>query len=158
MTTIQIETVGRRHYIVGNTYPIKDRLRTAGCKWDSERKAWWTGKAETAQQFAGVESATPSYVAPADEVYVSVSGNTYPVRDQLRELGGRWDAASKTWQVPASKAEAAHRVVASAPTAAPRTYRRASNGMCRGCRGPIVNAPHGRAMGGYCGSCAYDEF
>lgn len=34
----------------------------------------------------------------------------------------------------------------------------ARRGGCRGCGGPIRNAPHHRAMGGYCGYCAFDEF
>lgn len=29
---------------------------------------------------------------------------------------------------------------------------------CRGCKGPIRHAKHHRAMGGYCGSCAHDEY
>lgn len=29
---------------------------------------------------------------------------------------------------------------------------------CRGCHGPLDDAPHHRAMGGYCGNCAFDEF
>lgn len=29
---------------------------------------------------------------------------------------------------------------------------------CAECRGPIVHARHHRAMGGLCGSCAFDEF
>lgn len=36
--------------------------------------------------------------------------------------------------------------------------RSSSSGRCRGCRGPIVNASHHRAMEGYCGGCAFDEF
>ena len=35
-------------------------------------------------------------------------------------------------------------------------YRR--SGRCRGCGGPIRHAPHHRAMDGYCGYCAFDEF
>lgn len=31
-------------------------------------------------------------------------------------------------------------------------------GGCRGCGGPIVHAREHRAMEGYCGSCAFDEF
>ena len=31
-------------------------------------------------------------------------------------------------------------------------------GGCKGCGGAIVNAPHHRAMDGYCGDCAFDEF
>lgn len=29
------------------------------------------------------------------------SGNTYPIRAQIRSLGGTWDAARKVWIVPA---------------------------------------------------------
>lgn len=46
---------------------------------------------------------------------------------------------------------------APAKAAAPRSARTGVS-CCRGCRGPIVNAPHHRAMGGYCGTCAFDEF
>lgn len=53
--TVTIEKIGRRHYIVGNTYPIKDQLRSAGCNWDPDRKQWWTGKSEVAERFAGKE-------------------------------------------------------------------------------------------------------
>lgn len=29
------------------------------------------------------------------------TGNTYPIRDAIKSLGGRWDAARKAWVVPA---------------------------------------------------------
>ena len=51
--------------------------------------------------------------------------------------------------------------VTSRPTAAHRpasTGHAHRSGRCRGCGGPIVDAPHHRAMEGYCGSCAFDEF
>ena len=28
------------------------------------------------------------------------TGNTYPIRDAIRSLGGRWDARRKAWIVP----------------------------------------------------------
>jgi hypothetical protein len=31
-------------------------------------------------------------------------------------------------------------------------------GVCRGCGGPIRDAGHHRAMGGFCGACAFDEY
>jgi len=33
-----------------------------------------------------------------------------------------------------------------------------SSGRCRECGGPIRDASHHRAMQGYCGDCAFDEF
>lgn len=30
----------------------------------------------------------------------TLAGNTYPVKDQIKAMGGQWDAQSKTWTVP----------------------------------------------------------
>jgi hypothetical protein len=46
---------------------------------------------------------------------VLITGNTYPVKDQLRAMGGRWDAEAKGWAVPADKADAARALVSGAP-------------------------------------------
>jgi hypothetical protein len=37
----------------------------------------------------------------------AIVGDTYPVKDQLRALGGRWNPDRKAWMVPADKAEEA---------------------------------------------------
>jgi hypothetical protein len=42
---------------------------------------------------------------------VLVTGNTYPVKDQIKALGAKWDAAAKGWRVPADKADAARALV-----------------------------------------------
>lgn len=44
-----------------------------------------------------------------------ISGNTYPVKDQLKALGGRWDTDRKAWMVPDEQAAAAQALVAGAP-------------------------------------------
>lgn len=46
---------------------------------------------------------------------IAIVGNTYPVRDQLKALGGKWSAERKAWMVPDDKAEAANRLVAAVP-------------------------------------------
>lgn len=51
---------------------------------------------------------------------VLVTGNTYPVKDSIKALGGRWDAANKGWRVPADKAAQAQALVSGAPKSAPR--------------------------------------
>ena len=48
----------------------------------------------------------------------AISGNTYPVKDLIRALGGRWDPAAKAWNVPDDKAEEARALVAKAPAKA----------------------------------------
>ena len=50
---------------------------------------------------------------------VLVTGNTFPVKDALKGLGGKWDAAAKGWRVPADKADAARALVAGATPKAP---------------------------------------
>lgn len=42
---------------------------------------------------------------------VLITGNTYPVKDQIKALDGKWDAVSKGWLVPADKAEKAKQLV-----------------------------------------------
>ncbi len=44
-----------------------------------------------------------------------ITGNTFPVKDQLRELGGRWNQEAKGWDVPDDQVEAAKALVANAP-------------------------------------------
>jgi hypothetical protein len=39
-----------------------------------------------------------------------------------------------------------------------RAARRRNGGRCVECGGPVEDAPHHRAMEGYCGSCAFDEY
>jgi len=41
-----------------------------------------------------------------------ITGNTYPVRAALHDLGGKWDAGARGWQVPADKADEARALVA----------------------------------------------
>lgn len=48
--TISIDHQGRRFYLRGDTYPVKDQLRSAGCKWDPETRCWYTGKRELAER------------------------------------------------------------------------------------------------------------
>ena len=49
------------------------------------------------------------------QTYRALEGNTYPVKDALKALGGRWDAGNKVWKVPASRYAEAQKLVASAP-------------------------------------------
>lgn len=66
---------------------------------------------------------------------VLITGNTYPVKDALRSLGGRWDPDAHGWRVPADKAQAAQALVTSAPKSAPRSSapRRDSRSGCAAC-------------------------
>lgn len=43
---------------------------------------------------------------------VEITGNTYPVKDSIKALGGRWNAANRCWNVPADRADEARALVA----------------------------------------------
>jgi hypothetical protein len=42
----------------------------------------------------------------------TITGNTYPVRVELRSLGATWDAVRRAWIVPDERAEIARALVA----------------------------------------------
>lgn len=46
---------------------------------------------------------------------IAITGNTYPVKDQLKALGARWNGEVKAWMVAPEKAAEARALVASAP-------------------------------------------
>ena len=62
---------------------------------------------------------------------VPVSGNTYPVKDQLKALGGKWNPDAKCWMIPANKADEARKLVAGAKSV-PFSSRPAT-GKCAKC-------------------------
>ncbi|MGH8519853.1 MAG: hypothetical protein ACREU9_00105 [Gammaproteobacteria bacterium] len=68
---MELKTEGRRTYITGNTYPIRNQLRSIGAHWDADRKAWWTSKREAAQELlTKLGSAPVTTGAPeAEEAY-----------------------------------------------------------------------------------------
>lgn len=43
----------------------------------------------------------------------AITGNTFPVRVELRNMGGQWNAGLKAWMVPDEKADLARAAVAS---------------------------------------------
>ena len=78
-----------------------------------------------------------------------ITGNTFPVKDQLRALGGRWLPAQRAWLVPdayAQKARDLVDLVAVLPDRAPGHSTR----TCRICGGRIN-------YGSYCGKCEYSR-
>ncbi len=45
----------------------------------------------------------------------AIVGNTYPVREKIKQLGGKWDAERKAWMVPDGRASEARSLVEHAP-------------------------------------------
>lgn len=57
---IVVEKTGRRFYLRNTPFSAKGRIKSAGCKWDPESKAWYTGKAEVAAELARELSELPA--------------------------------------------------------------------------------------------------
>lgn len=53
------------YQITGNTYPVKDRLRALGCRWNAQARAWETGNPATYKQAMDVVSRVRRKAAPA---------------------------------------------------------------------------------------------
>ena len=49
-----------------------------------------------------------------------ITGNTYPVREHMRRLGGQWQARLQGWAVPTANAAEARRIVEAAGPAPER--------------------------------------
>lgn len=69
---------------------------------------------------------------------VAITGNTYPVKDQIKALGGKWNADRKAWMVPDDKAAQAQALVSGAPPKTKSTSpgHRHSTGQCADCGRP----------------------
>jgi hypothetical protein len=95
---------------------------------------------------------------------VLITGNTYPVKDALKALGGKWDPKTKGWRVPTEKAAEATKLVAAAgvPRAplSPDALRGVASssdairGRWSGCRCGSID---GRPRASDCAQCAYDN-
>ena len=59
--------------------------------------------------------------------WVAVQGNTYPVKDRLKEqCGAWWEPEDKCWLIAPDKLAEAQAIVESAPTPAPRANQTSS--------------------------------
>lgn len=78
-----------------------------------------------------------------------ITGNTFAVKDQIKDMGGKWDAALKGWMVPDEKADQVRALVGGGerPRCAQQPGSRRA-GLCKTC-GCRIN------YGVYCGKCEY---
>lgn len=65
---------------------------------------------------------------------IAITGNTYPVREQLKALGAKWEPRIKAWMVSPENVEKAKAIVNGAPAPTPRTYTAARVSTYKGRR------------------------
>jgi hypothetical protein len=79
---------------------------------------------------------------------VVIEGNTYPHREALKRMGGRYNGATKRWVVPEAVADQARALVgASGPK---KSGFRGGRKVCKTC-GQNIN------YGAYCGKCEFSR-
>jgi hypothetical protein len=88
----------------------------------------------------------------------AITGNTFPVKDKLKALGGKWDADNKVWKVPDDKEQEAKAIVAAglppgAAQPAKSTYRPSRCKTC-GCAPTRYNPIY---RSGNCKDCWLSE-
>lgn len=74
---------------------------------------------------------------------VQITGNTYPVREKLKALGGRWNQWAKCWEVPEAVADQARALVPSQKVCGTRRPKACATCGCR------IN------YGRFCGKCEF---
>lgn len=74
---VTVERVGRRSYLRGDTYSVRNLLKNAGCHWDRDQSAWWIGDNAVALDLAAKAATAPA--APPSE----------PARSFARRSSGR---------------------------------------------------------------------
>ena len=97
----------------------------------------------------------PPTIAPTAPSTVLITGLTYPVRQQMRDLGGVWNKAANGWDIPAARAAEARAILAAGPARRPPRanrstgYTRFAGGgeFFRNARGRCEDAP-------CCGCCS----
>jgi len=69
-----------------------------------------------------------------------ISGNTYPVKDQLKQLGAKWDALNKVWMIEDAKLPEALEIVKKGESAPKKPYSGPKKCVVCG----VVQTFHGR--------------
>jgi hypothetical protein len=66
-------------------------------------------------------------VTTLEDGRLQLSGATFPVRDQIKARGGRWDPAARVWTLPAGTST---EFEAPPPVVQPAVFRRDRSGRC----------------------------
>lgn len=80
--------------ILGNTYPVKDRLKAIGCRWNPDKKCWMAPPDKVAEATAIRDS------APAKTPYSGSRGNSgfRSRRAECDDCGEYGEPGSRCWE------------------------------------------------------------
>lgn len=124
---ITLSTEGRRVYICGNSYPVKDQIKSAGGKWDADRKQWWIGVAKKSELESALAKAPAPSTQGAEEKYdgevrgkAEYKGRSYFIRAEGTNDRGAWFrlvdfSGTRSFFAPASEVNVTKRYQAREP-------------------------------------------
>jgi hypothetical protein len=93
--------------ILGNTHPVRSQLKALGGVWDAKIEGWRLPESKVTEARELVKA------SGSKKDRVLVTGNTWPIKDELKALGGQWDSKEKGWWFQADKADRAIEMVSS---------------------------------------------
>lgn len=91
--SVTIECVGQRVYLSGNTFAIKDKIKSIGGHWDGDRKQWWLGAAKKADAERLVGGLTEQDATPKEDTNPRIIAK---VRYKGRVYYASWEGPGKT--------------------------------------------------------------
>lgn len=85
---IIVELCGSWLWITGDTRPVKDALKAAGCRWSSSKKAWyWRHPEDSSGRYRGKSSMGEIRDKYGSQVF-SGSGSEYSHKERLGTIAG----------------------------------------------------------------------
>ena len=97
--------------IRGNTYAVREQLKALFGKWNANDKVWEVPAFHAAEARALVAAQPPQQPRLDVRDWVPVKGNTYAVKDILKQqFNARWDGDNKAWLVAPDKLAAAQAI------------------------------------------------
>lgn len=97
MAKCTLEKIGRRWFVRGDSYSLKDMLKDNGCKWDGEERAWYTGSKEVAEKLVSLFENAGDKKSERTEIS---EGLDTEVQGKLKYKGGvyyfSWEGQTKS--------------------------------------------------------------
>jgi len=100
------------------------------------------------ESLQGLHAGHPGSVSQTP-AWTQIPGDTYPVKEQLKALGGKWDGNAHVWIVPSDRAQEALHIVASQPKQASKGFR----GRKPSTSAPAQDANGAPRLNGLAGRC-----
>lgn len=96
-------TEGARGVWVSGMYTreLRSSFKAAGGVWNKVKMAWYIKNDQQEVVMAQLKAFEPGLKITEKGSTILVTGNTYPRRKQLRELGGTWQSKHQGWSFPA---------------------------------------------------------